>query len=210
MASRHLLPVPAHELSVLLSAAENPQFVPLFAQLPAFRLSLLNPIADELRLLASGALDAVREVRANTNYPEDWDTVEAVATRMREGHEHLRLLHDTLPAPEVTPEVTPEVDPEVDPLDAPADDGPHAVCACGGHRFASVMSKACNANWFNLPHLKFETDYTYMPSGMGIPGDGDGPNLAVCLDCGRVQGGEYPLSDNELRRRIDKYNAECL
>jgi hypothetical protein len=81
---------------------------------------------------------------------------------------------------------------------------------CGGARFVRIQSKACNLNWLDIPHLGFEAERCYMPSGTGIPGSGDGPSLAVCLDCGRVQGGEYPLGDKELGRRIKLYKKGVL
>jgi hypothetical protein len=92
----------------------------------------------------------------------------------------------------------------------PSATGSRACPCCGGKRFVHAYSKACNANWFSIPHLDFSTDYTYMPSNLGIPGDGDGPSLTVCLDCGRVQDTQYPLSDDELRRRIKRYQEGLL
>lgn len=89
---------------------------------------------------------------------------------------------------------------------------PHGntVCpCCTGRRIVSVYSKACNYNWFDIPYLGFETK-GYMPSNMGIPGDGDGPDIEVCLDCGRVVNGEYPLPDDVLQQRVVKYKEECL
>jgi hypothetical protein len=192
MAQSHLLALPAQELAVLLDAASKPQFAALFARIPAFRAALDAPIDDMLLKVAHATRQAISEVARNTNHQDDWADDRKLAGR---------LITQKLAQFEAQRTATAQPIPETDST---------ACACCGGKRFARVYSKACNSNWFSIPHLGFQVDYTYMPSNMGIPGDGDGPNLSVCLDCGRVQGEQYPLSDDELRGRIAKYEGDLL
>ncbi len=192
MAQSHLFALPAQELAVLLEAASKPQFAALFAQLPSFRAALDAPIDDLLLKLAHATRQAIGEVARNTNHPEDWADDRKLAGR---------LITQKLAQYEA--QQTAKTQPVPEP------DSTGCAC-CSGKRFARVFSKACNSNWFSIPHLGFKVDNTYMTSELGIPGDGDGPSLSVCLECGRVQDECYPLSDDELRRRIANYEGGRL
>ncbi|GBG14527.1 molybdopterin oxidoreductase [Novimethylophilus kurashikiensis] len=68
---------------------------------------------------------------------------------------------------------------------------------CGSNREISVFAKACNSNFTSIPHLGIE-HFGYMPSEVGVPGCSDGPEIHVCLDCGRIKNGKYPVSDEQL------------
>lgn len=192
MAKRHLISLPAQELSALLCAVQAPQFAALFERVPAFRAALQHPIDDELTSLANEATDAIREVRGNTSYPEDWDYAQDLADRLRQQMDAQRDAQACVPS-----------------LPSPKPYGNDACTCCGGRRIVSVYAKACNSNVFSIPHLAFEV-FSYMPSKLGIPGSGDGPELEVCLDCGRVVNGVYPLTDETLKARIAKYQEELL
>lgn len=66
--------LPVQEFSVLQSAAEqSPYFAHLLKQLPGLKVALAHPLPDLLAEVADGAREAISQVRANTNYPEDWD-----------------------------------------------------------------------------------------------------------------------------------------
>lgn len=190
MSTSHILVLPAQELAALQAAAQTPQFAHLLNQLPAFKVALDNPLPDALHWVADGAVAAAQKAKENTNYPEDWDDLIAAARELRSGHKKLCALQDAALAGYTPPA-----------------QGAKACPCCGGTRFASSYSKACS-NWFEVPHLEFKADYTYMPCGMGVPGDGDGPSLEVCLDCGRIQNDTYPLPDDVLQARVAEYNAE--
>jgi hypothetical protein len=192
MAKSHIIALPSQELSELRCAAAAPQFAQLFEQLPFFRAALLAPVDNEIDDLADVAKDAIREACANTNHPEEWAPGRRLATRMQ------MQLSGQAAAKAATP-----------PLPAPKPYGNQQCPCCGGKRIASVYSKACNGNYFRIKHLDFEAD-GYMPSNFGIPGDGDGPSIEVCLDCGRVVNGEYPLPDDVLQQRVTQYKVECL
>ena len=193
MAQSHLLALPAQELAALLNAANAPQHAALFALVPSFRAALRAPVVDDLIYIASSARNAIGEARANTNYPEDWDAAcESIDATVQQKREQVAAQADAAPAPEPTPH------------------GNKTCPCCAGSRIASVFSKACNSNWFAIPHLGFEVDYGYMPSNLGIPGSGDGPEIEVCLDCGRVANGVFPLPEAELLARVAKYQEELL
>lgn len=192
MAQSHLIALPAQELSALLCAVNAPQFASLFAQTPAFRAALQAPIDDSILELAQASQDAIREVARNTQYPEDWEGARQLAHRLIQQKQAQDAAQASSPAR------------------PPAKKYGNKVCTCcGGERIASVYSKACNANFFSIPHLAFKWD-GYMPSALGIPGSGDGPELEVCLDCGLVVNGEYPITDELLKQRIAKYQEELL
>lgn len=192
MANGHLIALPAQELSALQCAVTAPQFATLFDQLPAFRAALQAPVADDLLQLAYAAEDAFREVCGNTQYPEDWDDVRELANQLiQQKKAQIKAQANTTPRPE-------------------AKKYGNKVCTCcGGGRVASVFAKACNVNFFSIPHLGFDVN-SYMPTNLGIPGQGDGPQIDVCLDCGRVVNGKYPLTDETLKQRIAEYENECL
>jgi hypothetical protein len=192
MAQSHLIALPSQELSALLCAATAPQFAQLFDQLPSFRAALRAPVDDELRALAGAADQAISAACANTNYPEDWDDDRARVERLRTQKQAQEAAQASAP-----------------PRPAPKKYGNTTCPCCAGARIARVYSKACNSNWFDIKHLGFETE-GYMPSDMGIPGDGDGPGIEVCLDCGRIVNGEFPLPENVLHARVAKYKEECL
>lgn len=192
MAQSHLLVLPAQELAVLQSAAErSPCFAHLLKQLPGFQVA--HPLPDTLVEVAGGAREAAYAVRANTNYPEDWDDLLAQAAAQLTARGQVREAQEAALSAYV-----------------PLADNPDACPCCGGSRFARSQSTG-NGHWFELPHLGFKADRTYTPSKMGIPTGGDGPYIKVCLDCGRVINGEYPLSDDVLQARIEAYRFEnCL
>lgn len=192
MAKSHLIALPSQELSALLCAATAPQYTQLFELVPAFRAALLAPVDDELCALAGAADQAISAACANTNYPEDWDADRERAARLR------------------TQKRAQEAAQAAAPKTAAPKKYGNTVCpCCAGGRIATVYSKACNSNWFDIKHLGFETE-GYMPSSMGIPGDGDGPAIEVCLDCGRIVNGEYPVPEDVLQQRVAKYKGECL
>ena len=192
MAQRHLISLPSQELSALLCAATAPQYAQLFEQLPAFLAALRTPVDDELRQLADAAGDAIRDAAANSQRPENWDFDREIADRLL-----------------AQKKIQESAQAEAPTRAAPKPHGNTQCPCCAGSRIATVYSKACNSNWFDIKHLGFETD-GYMPSNMGIPGYGDGPSIEVCLDCGRIVNGEYPLPEEELQRRVAKYKEECL
>lgn len=193
MAKRHLISLPAQELSALLCAVNAPHLSAFFDQLPAFRAALQAPVDDSLRQLAYAAQEAIRDAVGNTQYPEDWDDTRELVTRLiqqKEAQEGAQAGIAARPLPKAHGNKT-------------------CVC-CGGSRIATVYSKACNGNYFGIPHLGFEVSHGYMPSNMGVPGSGDGPELEVCLDCGRVVNGVYPLPDDTLKARIAEYTEGLL
>lgn len=192
MANSHLIALPAQELSALLCAATAPQFAQLFAQLPSFRAALLAPVDDELRALAGAADQAISAACANTNYPEDWDDERARVERLRTQKQAQDAAQAAAPLRPV-----------------PKKYGNTTCPCCTGARIARVYSKACDYNYFDIPHLGFSTE-GYMRSNMGIPGDSDGPSIEVCLDCGRIVNGEYPLPEDVLKQRVAQYKEECL
>lgn len=192
MAKSHLIALPSQELSALLCAATAAQYAQLFEQLPAFRAALLAPVDDELRALAGAADSAISAACANTNYPEDWDDARERAERLRTQKR----------AQEAAQAAAPQ-------LPAIKAHGNTKCPCCAGNRIARVYSKACDYNYFDIPHLGFSTE-GYMRSNMGIPGDSDGPSIEVCLDCGRIVNGEYPLPEDVLQQRVAKYKGECL
>jgi hypothetical protein len=192
MAKSHLIALPEQELSALLCAATAPQFAQLFEQLPSFRAALLAPVDNELDSLAAWTKDAIGEVIGNTNHPEDWTPGRRLASRLQK----------QLQAQENAQSEAPQ-------RPTPKPHGNTQCPCCTGPRIARVYSKACNCNWFDIKHLGFEAD-GYMPSDMGIPGDGDGPAIEVCLDCGRIVNGEYPLPEDVLLQRVAKYKEERL
>lgn len=192
MALSHLIALPSQELSALLCAATTPQFAQLFEQMPFFRAALLAPVDNDLDALADWAKDAIGEVRANTNHPEDWTPGRRLATKLPMQLQAQEAAQAEMPV-----------------LPAPKPQGNEQCPCCGKKRIAIVYSKACDSNWFGISHLGFEAN-GYLPSNMGIPGDGDGPSLEVCLDCGRVVNCEYPVPDDVLQQRIAQYKGECL
>lgn len=192
MAQSHLIALPTQELSALLCAVNAPQFASLFAQTPAFRAALQAPVEDSILELAQATQDAIRQVARNTQYPEDWDAVRDLASRLSQQ----KQAQDAAQAS--------------GPTRNKAKRYGNKVCTCcGGERIASVYSKACNSNYFSIPHMDFEV-HGYMPRVMGIPGSGDGPELEVCLDCGRVVNEEYPITDEMLKQRIAEYQEDLL
>lgn len=191
MTTQHLIALPSQELSTLLCATTAPQFAQLFDQLPFFRAALQAPVDDRLIALATSVLAAIGEVRNNTNYPEDWDDDCVMA-------EQLLTQKRT--------QMTVQADAPARP--APKLHGNTVCTCCMSHRIARVYSKACNCNWFSIPHLGFKAE-GYMPSNMGIPGDSDGPSIELCLDCGRVVNGVYPLPADVLKQRVDAYIEDC-
>jgi len=192
MAKSHLIALPSQELSALLCAATAPQYAQLFAQLPAFRAALMAPVDDALESLAGAASSAISAACANTNYPEDWDADRELIERLRtqkHAQETAQAAGPQLPAPKAYG---------------------NTICpCCAGGRIVRVTSRACDYNYFDIPHLGFSTE-GYMRSNMGIPGDSDGPSIEVCLDCGRIVNGEYPLPEDVLQQRVAKYKGECL
>ncbi|MBK3780055.1 hypothetical protein G3A43_07280 [Paraburkholderia aspalathi] len=69
MAKRHLLALPAQELAVLLTAADQPQYAHLFGMLPCFRAALTNPIDVESMLAAREPISAIEESRRLADVP---------------------------------------------------------------------------------------------------------------------------------------------
>lgn len=193
MAKSHIITLPSQELSALLCAATAPQFAQLFDQLPAFRAALLAPVDNNLHALTSVVTHAIREVCANTNYPEDWAPAQRLAERVQQQLQAQEAAQAELPS-----------------RPAPKEYGNKQCPCCGGGRIASVFASARDCNYFRISHLDFEKEGGYMPSGFGIPGCGDGPSIEVCLDCGRVVNGEYPLPEDVLQQRVAKYKEECL
>lgn len=192
MAQSHLIALPAQELSALLNAASAPQHVALFALVPSFRAALLAPVDDDLLYLAGAARSAIRDACRNTQYPEDWDDDSAV----------IDCLVKQKQAQEAAQAAAPQ-------LSEAKHFGNRTCPCCTGTRISVVYAKACNSNLFRIPHLDFEA-HGYMPSNLGIPGSGDGPEIEVCLDCGRVANGKFPLSEPELQKRVAKYREELL
>lgn len=186
MAQSHLLVLPAQELAVLQSAAEqSPYFAHLLKQLPGFQVALAHPLPDTLADVAGGAREAAAAARANTNYPEDWDDLIAKAQAHLAAYGQLQDAQEAALAAPV-----------------PLDDNPDACPCCGSTRYARAYSRACDQNCFSIPHLGYKQDDGYFPSELGIPGVSDGVFVDVCLDCGRVRNAQYPLSDDQLNAGI--------
>jgi len=61
------------DVAALRAALDDPHFSLLAAQLPGLHLALQHPQPELDRNLMGWVYDALREVRANTNHPEDWD-----------------------------------------------------------------------------------------------------------------------------------------
>jgi hypothetical protein len=61
------------DVAVLRAAMNDPRFSTLTTQVPGLRLALQHLQPEFNRNLMGWVYDALREVRANTNYPEDWD-----------------------------------------------------------------------------------------------------------------------------------------
>lgn len=192
MAQSHLIALPAQELSALLNAANAPQHAALFALVPSFRAALLAPVVDDLLYIAGEARQAISAARDNTQYPEDWDDacecIDAAVAQKK--------------AQKAAQAAAPQL-PEAKPY------GNRTCPCCAGTRIAVVYAKACNSNFFMIPHLDFEA-HGYMPSNLGIPGSGDGPEIEVCLDCGRVANGQFPLLEPELQKRVAEYREQLL
>jgi len=192
MAQSHLIALPSQELSALLCAATAPQYTQLFEQLPALRAALLTPVDDELRSLASAASSAISAACANTNYPEDWDDDRACAERLMTQKRAQEAAQASAPQTLV-----------------PKAWGNTKCPCCAGGRIVRVCARARDYNYLDIPHLGLSTE-GYMPSKMGIPGDSDGPAIEVCLDCGRIVNGEYPVQEDVLRQRVTKYKEDRL
>lgn len=193
MAHSHLIALPAQELAALLNAANAPQHAALFALVPSFRAALTAPVIDDLLYIAGEARQAISAARDNTQYPEDWDAA----------CERIDTVVEQKKAQKAAQAAAPSL-PEPKPW------GNRTCPCCAGTRIAAVQSKACDLNWFDIRHLGFAAHGCYMPSDLGIPDGGDGPMLEVCLDCGRVANGVYPLPENVLQERIAKYEEELL
>lgn len=191
MTTSFVLALPAQELEQLrTAAATSPQFAYLLAKLPGFQAALDHPIPNLLLELAHEARDAAYRVQDNTQYPEDWVDLINNCETIRDATKACCLAQQKAVADHTPPAST-------------------GCPACGGHRRVFSQS-AGDAHWLSIPHLEFQADYTYTPANMGIPKDGgDGPSLSVCLDCGRVQNGVYPVSDEHLVDRIAQYRRMC-
>lgn len=189
MAESRVLVLPAQELAVLQSAAEqSPYFAHLLKQLPGLKVALAHSLPDSLTEVAVGARDAASQVQANTHYPEDWDDLKTQAAELAHGRHALRQAQEAALAART-------------PLDA----DPKACPCCGSTRRIWAYSKG--TNWGGIPHLGFEYD-GYMPSDLGIPAaGGDGPQLEVCLVCGHILNGEFPLDDETLKARVARRMA---
>jgi len=61
------------DVVALRAALNDPRFSSLAALVPGLCLALQHPQPELDRNLMGWVYDALREVRANTNYPEDWD-----------------------------------------------------------------------------------------------------------------------------------------
>lgn len=191
--SYRTLILPAQELAELQSAAEqSPAFAHLLKRLPGFQFALANPLPDSVAFVARGAQLAADKVQENTNYPHDWDDLITAAEQLEDACQRAC-----------------EQQAAAQASDTPPDAAPDACPCCGGVRFARSQSVG-NMHWFELRHLGFSADNTYTPSQMGIP-TGGGPYVKVCLDCGRVVNGVYPLPAEVLQERIRAYRYEnCL
>lgn len=82
---------------------------------------------------------------------------------------------------------------------------PLKKCQCGSSRFVSAFSAARDCNYVDIPHLHYASE-GYMPR-VGLGNDGDGTQITVCLDCGRVQG-RFPVKDAHLAALEDPHTFE--
>lgn len=182
MPTRHLISLPEHERNALLFAARSPDYAGLFERLPALRAALLTPVADELLTLAESVADLVVDasVAADTQA-----LAQRLSEQMRAQESAQQLAQaNTAPAPAIK-----------------RYNNTQCPC-CGGGRIVQSYSKACDSNSVAIPHLAFE-HFGYMPSGIGVPGSSDGPELEVCLDCGRIVNAEFPVLDSQVLKRIE-------
>lgn len=73
--------------------------------------------------------------------------------------------------------------------------------ACGG-RVVKVFAKCSDS--FSVETEDEHQEYEgYVPDDMGI-GSGDYIDFAYCLDCGQIQGDEFPLAPSVLARKGKK------
>lgn len=191
MENNVVLPISKQDLSLLQQKlASNPAWAAMLGSVPALKAAIEHPVRLHLRSFLSDMDTAVDAACENTNHPEDWDDVRENVSEARADFK--RLLNAQPDAEEETAGTVPE----------PSNSG---CCPnCESARMATLFSKACDYNYFDIPHLDFHTEGS-MPGGMGIPGDSDGPDLEVCLDCARIINAELPLSDDELHKRIAAY-----
>lgn len=81
------------DVAALRAALNDPRFSTLATQVPGLHVSLQHPQLELDRNLIGWVYDAVREVRANTNYPEDWDYL---SETMDEARDRRRAFEDAL------------------------------------------------------------------------------------------------------------------
>jgi hypothetical protein len=68
------------------------------------------------------------------------------------------------------------------------------MCECGSERIARVSGKTSDMCYFEVDS-KERNDY--VPSNVGI-GGGDYVDFHYCLDCGRIQGSDFPVSEDAV------------
>jgi hypothetical protein len=74
------------------------------------------------------------------------------------------------------------------------------ACVCCGERLMKLYAKASDQCFWDIPHLKYESD-GYAPRIPHVCG-GDDIDFTFCLDCGHIQNFK-PISDAQLKLIFD-------
>lgn len=74
------------------------------------------------------------------------------------------------------------------------------TCKCGSTRVLQVTAKCSDLCFINYNGIE-RSDY--VPSGIGLGNDSDYVEIALCMECGQVQG-KFPVSDTRVKSALRK------
>jgi len=71
---------------------------------------------------------------------------------------------------------------------------------CWNGKIMTVVAKCSDSGMFNYKDKAMDG---YVPEGLGI-GGGDYLEFEYCLDCGQIQGKDFPISDEAVTEAFEK------